>query len=120
VIVPFRPDFVSQFALDRVALLVEKVETAEQLASIALGERRYSCVPNGLKGHGHERMLIEQLALDHPILGTHVPMLESIARAFDWDETKKTMEQKYADALPHLRALHGEVFGVAQLRAKSA
>jgi cellulose biosynthesis protein BcsQ len=120
VIVPFRPDFVSQFALDRVALLIEKVETAEQLASIAFGERRYSCLPNGLKGDGHERMLIEQLALDHPLLATHMPILESIARAFDWDETKKTMEQKYADALPHLRALHGEVFGVAQLRAKSA
>jgi hypothetical protein len=65
-------------------------------------------------------MLLEQLALDHPLLKTSLPALDSIARAFDWDETKKGMEQKYADALPHLRALHDEVFGVAQLRAKSA
>ena len=120
IVVPFRPDFVSQFALDRVALLIEKVETAEQLASIPFGERRYSCLPNYLKGDGHERLLIDQLALDHPLLTTRLPILESIARAFDWDETRKTMEQKYGDALPHLRALHGEVFGVAQLRAKSA
>jgi cellulose biosynthesis protein BcsQ len=120
VVVPFRPDFVSQFALDRVAMLIERVETPEQLASIPFAKRRYSCLPNGLKGDGHERLLVEQLALDHPLLTTRLPMLESIARAFDWDETKKTMEQKYADALPHLRRLHDEVFGVAQLRAKSA
>jgi chromosome partitioning protein len=120
VVVPFRPDFVSQFALDRVAMLIERVETSEQLASIAFGQRRYSCLPNCLKGDGAERMLLEQLALDHPLLKTTLPALDSIARAFDWDETKKSMEQKYADALPHLRALHDEVFGVAQLRAKSA
>jgi cellulose biosynthesis protein BcsQ len=120
VLVPFRPDFVSQFGLDRVAMLIEKVETGEQLASIPFGERRYTCLPNYLKGDGHERLLIEQLALDHPLLTTRLPILDSIARAFDWDETKKSMEQKYADALPHLRSLHGEVFGTPLLRAKSA
>jgi cellulose biosynthesis protein BcsQ len=120
VLVPFRPDFVSQFGLDRVALLIERDETAEQLASIAFPERRYSCLPNHLKGEGHERLLIEQIALDHPLLTTRIPALDSIARAFDWDETRKSMEQKYADALPHLRQLHDEVFGVAQRRAITA
>lgn len=120
VIVPFRPDFVSQFAIDRAAMLIEKVETAEQLAGIPFAERRYVCLPNYLKGDGHERLLIDQLALDHPLLTTRMPILESVARAFDWDETKKSMEQKYADALPHLRALHGEVLGAPLLRAKTA
>jgi cellulose biosynthesis protein BcsQ len=120
VVVPFRPDFVSQFALDRVAMLIERVETAEQLASISLGERRYSCLANCLKGTGHERLLIDQLALDHPLLNTRLPMLDSIARAFDWDETKQSLEQKYADAVPYLRALHDEVLGTPQLRAISA
>jgi chromosome partitioning protein len=120
VLVPFRPDFVSQFALDRAAMLIERVETAEQLASIPFGERRYSCLPNYIKGDGHERMLIEQLALDHPVLNTRLPMLDSIARAFDWDETRKTMQEKYADALPHLRSLHDEIFRVPELLAKSA
>ena len=100
IVVPFRPDFVSQFALDRVALLIERVENAEQLASIPFAERRYACLPNCLTGAGHERLLIEQIALDHPLLTTRLPVLDSIARAFDWDEGKKTMEQKYADALP--------------------
>lgn len=120
VVVPFRPDYVSQYALDRVAMLIERVETAEQLASIDFSKRRYSCLPNSLKGEGYERLLLDQLALDHPLLKTRLPMLDSIARAFDWDETKKSMEQKYADALPLLRRLHDEVFGVAELRAKSA
>ena len=120
VVVPFRPDFVSQFALDRVAMLIERVETAEQLAGIPFAERRYSCVANCLNGSGHERLLIEQLALDHPLLAARIPISDSIARAFDWDETRRTMEQKYADALPYLRALHDEVICTPQLRAKSA
>ena len=74
----------------------------------------------GLRGDGHERLLIDQLALDHPLLNTRMPVLDSIARAFDWDETKKTMEEKYADALPHLRSLHDEVFGEPWLKAKTA
>ena len=120
VLVPFRPDFVSQFAMDRAAMLIERVETGEQLAGIPIAERRYSCLPNYLKGDGHERLLIEQLALDHPVLNTRLPMLDSIARAFDWDETRKTMQEKYADALPHLRSLHDEIFRVPELLAKSA
>lgn len=120
VVVPFRPDFVSQFALDRVAMLIERVETAEQLATIPFHERRYSCLANYLAGTGHERLLIDQLALDHPLFEARIPMLQSIARAFDWDETRKSMESKYADALPYLRMLHDEVLGVPQLRAKSA
>jgi chromosome partitioning protein len=120
VLVPFRPDFVSQFALDRAAMLIERVETAEQLAGIPFAERRYSCLPNYLKGEGHERLLVDQLAVDHPMLEARLPMLDSIARAFDWDETKKSMQDKYADALPHLRALHDEVFRVPELLAKSA
>ena len=120
VVVPFRPDFVSQFALDRVAMLIERVETAEQLAGIDLSARRYSCLANYLNGSGHERLLIDQLALDHPLLMTRIPSLESIARAFDWDESRQNMEQKYADAIPYLRALHDEVLGAQQLRAKKS
>ena len=120
VLVPFRPDFVSQFALDRVAMLIERVETAEQLSGVPFEQRRYSCLANYMNGTGHERLLVEQLALDHPLLAARIPILQSIARAFDWEESKQTMEEKYADALPYLRTLHDEVLGTPQLRAKSA
>ena len=120
VVVPFRPDYVSQFALDRLALLVEKVETADQLADISMADRRYVCLPNYLRGTGREANLLEEIALDHPLLKSRLPMLDSVARSFDWDETRKTMEQKYGDALPHLRALYDEVLGGRRPLARSA
>jgi cellulose biosynthesis protein BcsQ len=119
VIVPFRPDFVSQFALDRVALLIERVETADQLETIPFADRRYVCLPNYVTNKGRERLLIDQIALDHPLLKARVPLLDSVARAFDWDETRKTMAEKYGDALPHLKALHDEVFSGATWLAKT-
>ena len=119
VVVPFRPDYVSQFALDRVALLIERVETGEQLADIPFADRRYICLPNYVTNKGRERLLIDQIALDHPLLEARVPLLDSVARAFDWEETKKTMAEKYGDALPHLRRLHDEVFGAATWLAKA-
>jgi cellulose biosynthesis protein BcsQ len=120
VIVPFRPDFVSQFALDRVALLIERVDSADELGDIPLAKRRYACLPNYLRGDGRERLLLDQIALDHPLLKSRVPQLDSVARAFDWDETPKTMQKKYGDALPHLKALSAEVFGRLMPLAKSA
>lgn len=119
VVVPFRPDFVSQFALDRVALLIERVESADQLETISFVDRRYACLPNYVTGTGRERMLIEQIAVDHPMLTSRVPLLHSVARAFDWDESKKTMAEKYGDAIPHLRAMHDEIFSAATWLAKT-
>jgi len=120
IVVPFRPDYVSQFALDRVALLIEKVETADQLAEIAHGKRRYVCLPNYVKGGGRERNLLEEIALDHPLLVARLPLLESLALGFDWDEKRKSLEDKYRDALPHLRALHDEVLGRTSGLAKAS
>ena len=83
-------------------------------------QRRYACLPNYLRNTGREKLLIEQMALDHPMLKARVPLLDSVARSFDWDETKKSMEDKYGDALPHLRALHDEVFGRTKPLARTA
>ncbi len=77
-------------------------------------------MPNYLRGTPKERNLIEYIELDHPVLKSRVPLLDSVARSFDWDEQKKTMEQKYGDALPHLKALHDEVFGDAELMLKAS
>ncbi len=115
VLVPFRPDFVSQHALDQVAQLVERLETADELHDIPFVERRYACLANTLTGAGQERILLDEIALDHPLLKTRLPQMNSIARAFDWDERKKSMEEKYQDALPYLRTLYDEVFSAPQL-----
>lgn len=119
VVVPFRPDFVSQFALDRVALLIERIETADQLAAIPFADRRYACLPNYVTGRGREKLLIDQIALDHPLLKSQVPLLDSVARSFDWDETKKSMSEKYGDGMGPLKALYDEVFGAATWLAKA-
>ena len=120
VIVPFRPDFVSQFALDRVALLIQRADSGEELAEIPFEKRRYVCLPNYVRGEGRERLLLDQIALDHPILTARMPLLDSVARAFDWDEQKKPMDQKYGDAVPHLRALYAEIMGGALALARTA
>lgn len=120
VVVPFRPDFVSQHALDRVALLIERVETAEQLEDIPFRQRRYACLPNYLRNTGREKLLVDQMALDHPMLAARMPQLDSIARAFDWEERKKTIEEKFGDGLPFVRALYDEVIGTSVPLAKSA
>lgn len=120
VIVPFRPDFVSQFALDRVALLIEHLDTTDELGERPFAERRYACLPNYLRNTGRERLLLEQVALDHPMLESRLPLLDSVARAFDWDETRKSMEEKYGDALAPLQQLFGEVLGGPPPLARSA
>ena len=120
VVVPFRPDFVSQFALDRVALLIERLDTADELADVPFAKRRYACLPNFLRNTGREKLLIDQIALDHPLLKSRVPMLDSVARSFDWEERRVPMEEKYGDALPHLRALYEEVLGAGKPLARTA
>lgn len=115
VVVPFRPDYVSQHALEQVAQLIERVETKDDLDDIPFSERRYACLANTLTSAPQERLLLEEIALDHPLLKTRLPTLTAVARAFDWDERKKSMEEKYQDALPYLRALHDEVFAAPQL-----
>lgn len=110
VVVPFRPDFVSQFAIDRISIMIERVSTSDDVAAIPFDKRRYVCLPNYLRNSGRERLLLDQMSLDHPMLESRIPLLDSVARAFDWEETKKSMTEKYSDAIPHLRALHAEVF----------
>lgn len=109
VVVPFRPDYVSLFAIDRISTLIERVESTEDVAAIPFTDRRYICLPNYLRHNGRERLLLEQMAVEHPMLPVGIPLLDSVARSFDWDETKKSMTEKYTDALPHLQALHKEV-----------
>jgi Mrp family chromosome partitioning ATPase len=76
VVVPFRPDFVSQFALDRVAMLIERVETAEQLAGIDFSARRYSCLAGVLSRDGlracRERVPVCPDRRRRPSIGRHI------------------------------------------------
>lgn len=109
VIVPFRPDYVSQLAVDRIALLIEEKRNEEDLAAIPLTARRYSCLANGVRMTGRDRLLIEEIGLLHPLLNAQIPHSDAIANAFDWDSQLKTIDEKYGEGARPLRALYDEV-----------
>lgn len=109
VIVPFRPDYVSLMAIDRVALIIERVSSLEQLSAIPISKRRYACLPNYVRSSGAERLLIDEAGLSHPLMSVALPQRDGIANAFDWMPDRCTIEAKYTDAIPDLRRLYQEV-----------
>ncbi len=109
VIVPFRPDYVSQLAVDRVALLIEDKRNLDDLAAIPLAERRYACVANYVRDDNKDYMLIEEISLVHPMLDTFLPQRNGIANAFDYIGQSRTIDQKYGDAVGDVKELHDEV-----------
>ncbi|MGE8942808.1 ParA family protein [Leptospira interrogans] len=109
VLVPFRPDYVSQLAVDRVALLIEEKRNLDDLEEIPFDQRRYVCLANYVRNIGPERVLVDEIADLHPMLGTQLPQRDSIANAFDWVGQRRSMEQKYGDSLEDARKLYEEV-----------
>ena len=108
-IVPFKPDYVSQLAVDRIALLIEDKGTLDALGEIPLQDRRYVCLANGVRNSGKDRNLIEEIGLFHPMLEMQLPQKDSIANAFDWEPGLRSLEQKYGDAVVDMRQLYDEV-----------
>jgi len=109
VLVPFRPDYVSQLAVDRVAMLIEGKRTLDDVEQIPLDQRRYVCLANGVRMGTRDQVLVDEIAIAHPILATQLPMLDSIADAFDWDPRPKTIEVKYGAAAGSIRRLYEEI-----------
>ena len=109
VIVPFRPDYVSQLAVDRVALLIEGRRTLDALEEIPSEQRRYACLANCVRAGSRDQVLVDEISISHPLLATQMPQLDAVADAFDWDPRDKTIEQKYGSALASVRQLYDEI-----------
>jgi cellulose biosynthesis protein BcsQ len=109
VIVPFRPDYVSLMAIDRISLVAEGVTNLDELSSIPLARRRYVCLPNFVRGRGSERLLIEEVGLTHPLADMQLAHRDGIANAFEWSPDARTIDAKYGDGVQDLRRLHDEV-----------
>jgi cellulose biosynthesis protein BcsQ len=109
VIVPFRPDYVSQLAVDRIALLIEDTRNFDDLQAIPLDQRRYACVANYVRDDNKDYMLIEEIALVHPMLDTFLPQRDGIANAFDWIAQPRSLESKYGDASGDVKELYSEI-----------
>lgn len=111
VIVPFRPDYVSLMAIDRISLVAEGVTNLDELAAIPVSRRRYMCLPNFVRGRGAERLLIEEVGLTHPLTDVQLAHRDGIANAFEWSADARTIDAKYGDGVPDLRRLYEEVSG---------
>lgn len=109
VIVPFRPDYVSQFAVDRVSMLIEEKGLLDDVFAIPEAKRRYVTLANCVRDGGPDKVMVEELAANHPLFETQLPLKNSISDAFHWSPKKKTMAEKYGDGIETLRALHKEV-----------
>jgi cellulose biosynthesis protein BcsQ len=112
VIVPFRPDYVSELAVDRISLIIEDKRTSDDLDEVPMEHRRYTCLANYVRDNGRDRLLIEEIGLKHPMLQTQLPMREGIANAFDYVGTRRPIEAKYGDATSDLRRLYDELMPI--------
>ena len=119
VIVPFRPDYVSQLAVDRIALLIEDKRTIDDLVEIPIEDRRYTCLANYVRDDNKHYMLIEEISLVHPLMETFLPQREGIANAFDFINERRSIDAKYGDAIGDVKELHIETERLLEQIAKS-
>ncbi|HFB2048911.1 MAG TPA: Iron-sulfur cluster carrier protein [Hyphomicrobiaceae bacterium MAG_BT-2024] len=112
IIVPFRPDAVSQFAVDRISRIIEGGKKFEEVLSIPANRRRYVCLANYVRKNRRDGLYIDNIAVDHPILKSFIPAMPAVSDAFDFLGEPQNMEEKYGEALRPLRALHQELLAV--------
>jgi cellulose biosynthesis protein BcsQ len=113
VIVPFRPDHISQFALDRMADKVEQTGRRslgkKKIEAIPHERRRYVSVVNLHGGTPAERLVLEDYEGKHPRLKTQIRRLPDIAEAFFWQPEPRTLKEKYGKAEPQVKQLYKDV-----------
>ncbi len=115
VVVPFRPDAVSEFAVDRIAQIIEG-KKFDDLIDMDRERRRYVCLANYVRPGGRDQSYIDTISFNHPTLATRLPLNADVANAFDWSEERQTIEEKYAGAIGGLRALYDEIAPLAVKR----
>ena len=115
VIVPFKPDAVSEFAVDRIAQIIEGRSKPEEIWSMPQLQRRYICLANYVRPGGRDALYIDTIASNHPMLDTRLPSMPEIADAFDYLGEPLTMEEKYGAAAEPLRRLHQELSTLLQI-----
>jgi cellulose biosynthesis protein BcsQ len=112
VVVPFRPDYISQFALDRMADKVEQTgkrsRTGKKLDKIPHSRRRYVSVVNMLGGTAAEKTILDDYDGVHPRLKTQLKRQPDIAEAFYWQEERRTLRQKYGKAETQVKDLYND------------
>jgi cellulose biosynthesis protein BcsQ len=113
VIIPFRPDYISQFALDRMADKVERTGkrsgTRKKLESVPHERRRYTSLVNLLGGTTAEGTILEDFEGVHPRLRTQLRRQPDLAEAFYWQEEPRSLREKYGKAETQVKDLYNDV-----------
>lgn len=108
VVVPFRPDAVSAFAVNRISTIIEG-QSFDKVQEMTHDKRRYTCLANYVRPGGRDTIYIDEIAHDHPMLDTKVPAMPDVADAFDYLLEPMSIEDKFGEAAPILRQLHDEL-----------
>lgn len=112
VVVPFRPDYVSQLAVDRIALIIENKRNLDDLGEIPVEKRRYVCLANYVRDNSREALLVEEIGLAHPMLDTRLAQRDGVANAFDWVAGRRSIDEKYGNAVEDVRKLYTELSAI--------
>ncbi|MEO0729957.1 MAG: ParA family protein [Pseudomonadota bacterium] len=116
IVVPFRPDAVSEFAVDRISQVIEGKTTFEKVTAIPQLERRYLCLANYVRPGGRDALYVDTISANHPMLSTQMPLMPEIADAFDYLGEPQTLDEKYGAAVAPLTSLHEELSVLLQIR----
>ena len=108
VIVPFRPDAVSAFAVNRISTIIEG-QPFDNVVDTPHDQRRYICLANYVRPGGRDAIYIDEIANDHPMFVAQMPAMPDVADAFDYLFEPQSIEDKYGAAVAPMHALHAEL-----------
>jgi cellulose biosynthesis protein BcsQ len=116
VIVPFRPDFVSSYAVDRISTVIEEKDRLHDVLTIPKEKRRYSALVNFWRDGPFQRVNYSNVAAVHPVMRTAIPEDDGIAEAFEYRGEALTIDDKYGSGANVVRALCKEAVDSILLR----
>jgi cellulose biosynthesis protein BcsQ len=105
VIVPFRPDFVSSYAVDRIATVIEEKAELQDVLAVPREKRRYIALVNFWRDGTFQRLNFGNVAAAHPVMQTTIPQNDGIAEAFEYRGERLSIDEKYGSGADVVRAL---------------
>ena len=105
VIVPFRPDYVSSYAVDRISTVIEEKKALEEVLLVPKEKRRYIALVNFWREGAFQRLNRGNVAAAHPVMQTTIPQDDGIAEAFEYRGDMLSIDEKYGSGAEVVRAL---------------
>lgn len=119
VVVPFRPDAVSELAIDKISTIIEERDF-DNVIKMPMESRKYVGLANYVRPGGRDRVFIDTIGFHHPVLKASMPLSQDLANAFFYADEPQTMDEKYGGALLPMRAVYDELMKKLALSARAA